>query len=279
MSNEIVMLFQDGIKKALTFSYDDGTIHDRRFVALMNRYGMKGTFNLNSGIFGIKERKMNNGVDTDFSRVDEEEVAALYEGHEISAHTSTHPSLTEISIAAGKEEVITDCKKLEELAGYPITGFAYPYGTYNDKVEEMLSECGIIYARTVVSTEDFELPREFLEWHATCHHSTPRLMELAERFVKEEPAEARVFYVWGHSYEFSQKNNWDMIEDFFRYMKENSEGIWFATNREIADYTLAFRKLEISSDGKIIYNPTEMDLWYGLNGQTYCIRSKEKKEL
>lgn len=279
MNNEIVMLFQDGIKKALTFSYDDGTIHDRRFVALMNQYGMRGTFNLNSGIFGTRDHKISNGIDTDFSRIDEQEVKALYEGHEISAHTSTHPSLTEISIEAGKEEVIKDCEKLKALAGYSITGFAYPYGTYNDKVEKMLDECGITYARTVVSTEDFELPQEFLEWHATCHHDSPKLMELAERFVKEQPLEAKVFYVWGHSYEFTRENNWDMIENFFRYMKENGEGIWFATNREIADYTLAFRKLELCSDSKILLNPTELDLWYGINGQTYCIRSGEKKEL
>lgn len=279
MNKQVMMVFKDGIKKALTFSYDDGTVHDRRLVALMNTYGMRGTFNLNSGLFGKKEQAVINGIDTDFSRIDAEEVKTLFEGHEISAHAVNHPSLTEISIAAGREEVAKDRKNLEALAGYPVTGFAYPYGTYNDKVEEMLSECGITYARTVVSTEDFELPQEFLEWHATCHHENERLMELAERFVNEKPEEARVFYVWGHSYEFAQKDNWQMIEDFFAYMQEHKEGIWFATNGEIAKYTLAFRQLQLSSDGKILHNPTDVDLWYELNGQIYCIRSGERVEL
>lgn len=42
-------VYPDGKKKALTFSYDDGQIHDRRLVEILNRYGMKGTFHLNSG--------------------------------------------------------------------------------------------------------------------------------------------------------------------------------------------------------------------------------------
>lgn len=279
MSNGMVMLFKDGMRKALTFSYDDGTVHDRRLVELMNRYQMRGTFNLNSGLFGTKGEQIINGINTDFSRIEEEEVRTLYEGHEISAHTVNHPSLTELSMAAGREEVAEDVKKLEALAGYPVTGFAYPFGTYNDKVEEILAECGITYARTVVSTNDFELPHEFLEWHATCHHETPDLMELAERFVKEDKEEARVFYVWGHSYEFAQKNNWQVIEEFFRYMKEHGEEIWFATNGEIAEYTLAFRQLQLSSDGKILNNPTNVDLWYGINGRVYCIRGGERVEL
>ena len=38
MDYEISMLFPEGKRKALTFSYDDGTIHDRRLAALLNEY-------------------------------------------------------------------------------------------------------------------------------------------------------------------------------------------------------------------------------------------------
>ena len=40
----------DGKKRAVTFSYDDGVEQDRHLVELFNTYGMKATFNLNSGI-------------------------------------------------------------------------------------------------------------------------------------------------------------------------------------------------------------------------------------
>ena len=36
--------------KYFLLSFDDGTIYDRRFVALLNEYNFKGTFNLNSGL-------------------------------------------------------------------------------------------------------------------------------------------------------------------------------------------------------------------------------------
>ena len=37
-------------RKALTFSYDDGIEQDRKLVEIFNKYGMKATFNLNTGI-------------------------------------------------------------------------------------------------------------------------------------------------------------------------------------------------------------------------------------
>ncbi len=43
--------YPNGKSKALTFSYDDGMKHDRRLVELFNRYGLKGTFHLNGGLF------------------------------------------------------------------------------------------------------------------------------------------------------------------------------------------------------------------------------------
>ena len=39
----------NGKYKALTFSFDDGNFDDIRLIKIMNKYGLKGTFNLNSG--------------------------------------------------------------------------------------------------------------------------------------------------------------------------------------------------------------------------------------
>lgn len=44
--------YPGGVMKALTLSYDDGVVHDRRLVEICNRYGLRGTFNLNSGTLG-----------------------------------------------------------------------------------------------------------------------------------------------------------------------------------------------------------------------------------
>ena len=81
--------FPKGKRKALTFSYDDGQIFDRKLVEIFNKYGMKATFHLNSGTLG---------VDRGFEAfVTKEEVAELYKGHEVSVHGVQHKGLTGLS--------------------------------------------------------------------------------------------------------------------------------------------------------------------------------------
>ena len=41
-------------KKAVTFSFDDGVTQDIRLIELLNKYGLKATFNLNSELLGRK---------------------------------------------------------------------------------------------------------------------------------------------------------------------------------------------------------------------------------
>ena len=68
------MSFPGGRKKALTLSYDDGVRQDRKLIKILDKYGIKATFNINSGCFS---------KDTDFDslqgRMSEEEVKALFE--------------------------------------------------------------------------------------------------------------------------------------------------------------------------------------------------------
>ena len=78
------MCYPNWKEKALTFSYDDGNVKDRDLVALFNKYGVKGTFNLNSAIFA------ENGKPNNISKT---EVKELYKGHEVAVHTVTHPRL------------------------------------------------------------------------------------------------------------------------------------------------------------------------------------------
>jgi peptidoglycan/xylan/chitin deacetylase (PgdA/CDA1 family) len=220
-------LFPGGKNKALTLSYDDGTIHDRALVSVLNTYGVKATFHLNSGKLGTP-----GYIGTD-------EVRSLYKGHEIASHTANHPNLCEFDDAMIVREMNDDIQSLTKLAGYPVRGFSYPYGAYNDYVAEILRSAGIAYARTVQSTFDFALPQDFMMWHPTCHHEDD-LMGRARAFMNMGvPAgTCAVLYVWGHSYEFNDRNNWNIIKDFCREISQDSS-IWFATNIEIYDHVTA----------------------------------------
>lgn len=278
MGSELTMLFEGGKRKALTFSYDDGTIYDKKLVSLLKKYDMKATFNLNSGLLGQKEHRMINGIDTDFSQLEPGEVKTVYADQEVASHTVNHSSIVGLSQNMGAAEVLKNKQKLEELTGRPVRGFAYPYGSYNELAEEILSACGIEYARTADSSNDFDIPQDFLEWHPTCHHDAPELLKLAEKFCNDDSLQPQLFCIWGRSYEFAQKDNWQVLEEFMKYVSDYREKIWFATSIEIVDYVKAFRELRRSSDGRILQNPTEMTLWFEMDREIHCIHGNEKFE-
>ena len=63
------LVWPEGKERALTLSYDDGVQQDRRLVALLRKYGVKATFNLNSGRLGRTERSRIFGPELDISTV------------------------------------------------------------------------------------------------------------------------------------------------------------------------------------------------------------------
>ena len=85
----------DGKMKAVTFSYDDNTKQDFRLVEIFNKYGLKCTFNVDSGLLGHEGHLIREGVNVDWSKINAEDVKPLYDGHEIAVHTLHHPNLRE----------------------------------------------------------------------------------------------------------------------------------------------------------------------------------------
>jgi peptidoglycan/xylan/chitin deacetylase (PgdA/CDA1 family) len=227
-------MFPNGTMKALTLSYDDGVEQDRKLVEILNRYGIKAAFNLNSGIqsgAGGWVNKDLEGRDIPIRRMNVRGLKELYAGHEIAVHGLTHPHLENLDAESVLNELEQDKLNLERIFGAPVLGMAYPFGTYNDTAVKTLAACGLKYGRGVKSTYSFDLPAELLTYQPSCHHADPRLMELAERFIKLKPAAPQVFYVWGHSYEFDTGRNWQAIEEFCRLMA-GREDIFYAVNAQ-----------------------------------------------
>ena len=156
---KIYACFPGGKHKVLTMSYDDGKHEDRRLVALFNQYGIKGTFNVNSGLEG------------DSVRIPQAEYRELYKGHEVACHTVSHPTIGRCPLELVAQEVIEDRKKLESIMGYPVRGLAYPNGSESPEIRAMLPALGIRYGRVVGNTDGFAMPEDFLQWKATCHHN------------------------------------------------------------------------------------------------------------
>ena len=91
--------YPGGKRKAVTLSYDDGQIHDRRLIEIMNKYGVKGYFHLNSSFIG-KE-----------GYVTREEIQTLYKGHEVSLHGVEHLFLAKIPDQMLIEEIRLKAKE------------------------------------------------------------------------------------------------------------------------------------------------------------------------
>ncbi len=223
----------NGKMKALTFSYDDGVEQDKRLVKILNKYGLKATFNLNGS------RHISNGPgypwifngNITVARMPIEDLAETYVGHEIAMHAYTHASLAQVSPEVCKYEILADRARLTDFFGTVPVGLAYPNGSYNDTVVEVLRENGVKYARTIVSTYSFDLQSDLLRFHPTCCDLDERLFELAEKFVNAEPTAPMLFYVWGHGYPLDLEGNWEKLERFCEYISGRDD-IFYGTNAE-----------------------------------------------
>lgn len=252
--------------KAVTLSYDDGITPDLHLADILDRYGLKCTFNVNAGYLGAPMTRIEG------RRLVAEEIAALAErGHEIAAHGYKHKWLTAHPSPQVLYEVLRDRRELEAIAKRPVQGLAYAMGDYDARVIALLRDAGVSYARTVHSTHRFRTPIDFLEWHPTCHHADPRLMELAKSFVENTADNDRplLFYLWGHSYEFVESDNWEIMENFCAFMSGNKD-LWFVTNGEFFAYTEAYRSLVFNAEKTSVYNPSALDVFFSLGGKEFC---------
>lgn len=243
----ICTCFPGGKHKALTMSFDDGRIEDRQLVEIFNQYGIKGTFNVNSGVHTNE-------------RIELRECTTLYRGHEIACHTVTHPSISLSPMDQVVQQVLEDRRALETMVGHPVRGLAYPNGSYSQKIIELLPALGICYARTIRDTRSFAMPQNFMEWDPTCHFRMG-LLELGEQFVSlKRTNRLYLMYVWGHSYELPERDGWAIMDSFCR-MAGGKEDIWYATNIEIVDYMEAASRLQFTVDGGRVYNPNALPCW------------------
>lgn len=239
--------------KALTLSYDDGRDFDRKMVEIMDRYGIRGTFNLISSKIGQP------------GYVTAEELDTLFKNHEVAVHTLNHPHLEDLTPANICYQLIEDRKNLEDILHRPIEGMAYPYGLYEyPGMMDAVRSCGIRYARTTAFSHNLAIPRDYLRWAPSCKFDDPKLDELIAVMQKPlDPQKAwieslKLLNIMGHSYEYEHR--WDHLETMCQKLTGLDE-VWYATNMEIIDYLTAYRSLRTTVDGHYVYNPTDKDLY------------------
>lgn len=276
--------FPGGKPKAVTFSYDDGVREDIQLVEIINRHGIKCTFNLNNDIM----RGENNFTDEEIKKY------FLSNGHEVAVHGSMHRALGNVSAIDGIRDVLECRLELEKKTGKIIKGMAYPdtgitvfvNNASYESIKSYLKDLGIVYSRTLGGDNNsFQLPQDWYAWMPTAHHNNPQIMEYIDEFVNMDLStktycarrQPRLFYMWGHSYEFRNADNWEHLEEICAKLG-GKDDTWYATNMEIHDYVEAYNSLVYSADGRKVYNPTLIRIWVDVDGVLYDIAPGETKD-
>lgn len=122
-------------RTTVSLTFDDGLSDQTSAVSSLKKYGMKGTFYINSA---------NIGASGFLTRSDLTTLAA--DGNEIGGHTVTHPDLTTLSPTEANRQICLDRQTLTSW-GFTVTSFAYPFANYNSADQQIVRDCGYNSAR------------------------------------------------------------------------------------------------------------------------------------
>ncbi len=114
----------------VSLTFDDGYDDAPLAAQLMEQHGFRGTFYIISGVLG----------EAPYMTV--AQVKALQTaGHEIGAHTVSHPDLTTLTLDQARHEICDSRTQLQALGLSPVTNFAYPFGASTAAIEEIVRSC------------------------------------------------------------------------------------------------------------------------------------------
>lgn len=202
------------MRKIFLLSFDDGTVWDSRFVELLNKYGMKATFNLNSGLedfvwyyedkFPIRRQRLADTV-------------AQYRGHEIASHSLHHHWLNTLTPPQLSREVGDDCAALKALFVLEDIGFGVPFTACGDREIRLIRKY-VRYIRLSELSDSFAPPAD--PYHIPIHalYNQPDVRQRIAQFA-ESDLPVSLFVLAGHSYEFEMLDQWDYMEDLLRYIR------------------------------------------------------------
>ena len=199
--------------KYFLLSFDDGTVHDRRFVELLNKYRVPCTFNLNSGLENfvwefegkaVVRQKLADTVDQ-------------YHGHEIASHTLTHPRLDQLPPPRLRREVEEDCAALKKFFGVEEIGFGVPFTVCGEREIRIIKK-HVRYIRLSEYASMFALPAD--PYHIPIHalYNDPDVRDKIAAFAENDLPDS-LFVMAGHSYELEFLNHWEYMEELLQYIK------------------------------------------------------------
>lgn len=215
--------------KIITFSFDDGTVYDEPLVEMLNKYNLKATFNINTGLVP----NVNQNDHTKYLSF--EKMRDIYKNHEIAAHGYKHLWYgKDVTTEEARYDIEKDLSELKRIfPGFNVQGIAYPYGAFNDDVIQIVKECGLKWGRGCHGNSKFE-SENLYTYAPTAHIRDTNLEELIDKFLNLKTDKTQILFIWGHSYEFRDFNLWDKFDKIFKKLS-NKPDVDYLTNSEALD--------------------------------------------
>jgi peptidoglycan/xylan/chitin deacetylase (PgdA/CDA1 family)/UDP-N-acetylglucosamine:LPS N-acetylglucosamine transferase len=135
---------RDFPRKPFILTFDDGYLDNyHNMLPLTQQFGFRGVLFL-LGDFAARGNFWDTGEDADANRLmtTEQKAAFVAHGWEIGAHTLTHPHLTTMSDEDVLHELRAGRANIERELQTRVVSFAYPFGTYDDRVKELVKQFG-----------------------------------------------------------------------------------------------------------------------------------------
>lgn len=271
VSDLIRRCYPGGARKAFNVTYDDGVTQDVRFVELLDRYCLKGTFNLNSQLMeeGFQWR---HECGMTVKRLSPEEALGVYGDHEIASHTLTHPYMRGKTEKELKWEMGEDKRRLEQLFGREVAGFAVPFYYYSQQIASVARECGFSYGRCSEESMDYSSRKDPFRWETGIFHLSPALDGFVDGFFSTD-RELALCQIVGHSYDLDVERMWEKMESIFRRVSCDGD-IVPMTHIQLVRYLEAMGFASFW-DGHI-ENRSEEDLWFRVEGEIVPVKSGER---
>jgi len=254
-------LYPNGYKKAFNISYDDGVLQDIRFVQLLNKYHIPGTFCLNSDLMqdGFVWVHPNGDM---IKRLPLSDAASLYRDHEVASHTLTHPDFTGLPADEILRQMQQDKDTLQRSCGCEVTGFGVPFDYFDITAMSCARACGFLYARNSEQSLSYTPPYDYYNWSAGIFHLNPLLGQYVQSFFDTEE-ELALCQIVGHAYDLDIENMWDRIERILKRVSQDDTVICL-THSQLVTYLKAMRTAWVSDD--VIDNRSSQALWFEVDG-------------
>jgi peptidoglycan/xylan/chitin deacetylase (PgdA/CDA1 family) len=163
--------------RAVILTFDDG-YEDfyTEVLPALQRHGFTATLYVTTGFVGGTShwlQHMGEGMRPMLTW--EQLVEINMSGIECAAHTHTHPSLDMLPPSLARDEIVRSKELLEDHLGQEVFSFAYPYGYYSTRLQQIVqasgytSACAVKLAMSSLRDNPYALARLAIRPNTTVH--------------------------------------------------------------------------------------------------------------